>query len=345
MKAVFIGDLQAHAWSQYSRTLIDGMNDRLMDVVTELQRVLTFAFEHKVKVVFILGDVFQERGKLDTMVLNSVYRMIEQFRAAGMRVVLLLGNHDRTPVGEFHSLEVFRGIADVVDEPREMQIAGATVLAIPFLAEAKHTSGWLKSIGSRADLIIMHTAVKGVTLPSGEAWGDGVPLSDIPEEKWTFMGHFHKWTKLRERCYYVGSFLQLNWGEAKDEKVFGYFRDGKISWIPTQGPRFIDVTVEDFNTRTDLKDNFVRVHYHGPVDEAGAVRSYLLDTVGARAVELVFPPHVAMETIKNLDDPRVLDLVSSYVQGAPIADRSNLLDTGRAILQKAEALEDQSEET
>jgi len=344
MKAVFIGDLQAHAWSQYSRTLIDGMNDRLMDVITELQRVRIFAMSKGVGVVCILGDVFQERGKLDVMVLNAIYREIEAFRRVKMRVVLLLGNHDRTPVGNFHSLEVFRGIADVIDEPTDLEIGGYHIAAIPFLPEAKDTSTWLKKLGGKADFIILHTAVKGVTLPSGEAWGDGVPLNDIPD-KWTFMGHFHKFTQLRARCHYVGSFLQLNWGEAKDEKVFGLYMNGKVSWIPTQGPRFIEVTSTEVGARLGLKGNFVRVHYYGPVDEAGAIRSYLLDTVGARAVELVFPPHVAVETIKNLDDPRVLDLVSSYVQGAPIADRSNLLDTGRAILQKAEALEDQSEET
>lgn len=337
MRAFFLGDLQAHAWVQYSQPRADGLNDRLLDVINELHRICRRAVTKQIDVVFILGDVFQERGKLDIMVLNSLYRAVERFGRHKIDVVMLLGNHDRAPVGDFHSLEVFKRIATVVDRPGQLHIHGAVVCAIPFCAEANTTVESLKQYGPGSDLIILHTAVRNVKLPSGELWGDGIALNDIPEKPWTFMGHYHKFTELRKRCFYVGSLLQNNWGE-RDRKVFGQYLDGRVTWIPTRGPIFVEVTAEDFHTRTDVKGNFVRVQWTGPLDETGAVRSYLMDTLGARAVDFAFPPSdFKAEMSERLStDPRVTALLQSYVKMAPMTDRSSLLKIGQLLVAEAE---------
>jgi DNA repair exonuclease SbcCD nuclease subunit len=345
MRAFFLGDLQAHAWSQYSNPRADGLNDRLLDVVNELRRIRRLAIKRQMNAVFILGDVFQERGKLDLTVLNSIYREVDQFRRRSIEVLMLVGNHDRAPVGAFHSLEVFKRIATVVDRPTQVMIGGMRVGAIPFFAEASKTVDYLQQYAN-SEILILHTAVRNIKLASGEMWGDGIALSDIPEKPWTFMGHYHKFTKLRDRCFYVGSLLQNNWGE-RDPKVFAQFVDGRVTWVPTQGPIFVEVTAEDFHTRTDLKGNFVRVHWTGPLDETGAVRSYLMDTVGARAVDFTFPTSdFKTEMIERLStDPRVTALLQSYVQMAPITDRGSLLKIGQLLMTEAERQhEDHAEE-
>ncbi len=94
MRIVCVGDLQTHNWSKFPETNKDGVNLRLLDTVKELDRIRGLCVKNKVDIVCVLGDVFQARNAIEITVLNAVYKAMYAFVDHGMRVILLVGNHD-----------------------------------------------------------------------------------------------------------------------------------------------------------------------------------------------------------------------------------------------------------
>lgn len=347
MKAYILGDLQAHAWSEESITP-NGINARLMDLIRELRRIRKQAIENSVKYVFILGDVFEERGKLDTIVQNSIYREAYKYRKAGIRLILLVGNHDKVPVGDFHSLEVFQDLVTVVAKPAKFDFSGVRVLAIPFMAEPRKVVKVLDKFGKDADIILMHTSVLKVKINEGAKWTEGIPLSAIPKKPFTLIGHDHKRKKIRKRVWHVGSLLHVDKGDEGRTKYFAEYKDGKLEWHPTHGPEFRTIPLSDelFDKVKEKKlkrrklqgvieGHFIDVTYTGKLERIGEIKSKLLKW-GARSVTV-------SPVIKQTDEPTIQEkasvrldkMLTRYVKQLPISDQESALSIGRDILKEA----------
>lgn len=353
MRAYILGDLQAHAWGQ--SVTQEGVNERLMDVVRQLRRTRKKAIKNKIKYIFILGDVFEERGKLDIVVLNMIHREIAACSAQGIEVIIVLGNHDKIDVGDFHSLEVFRNIASIVDKPRLVKADGAKVLVIPFMAEPKKIVKVLKRKGKKADLILMHTSVLNVKLDSGAKWTEGIPLKSIPKKPWTFIGHDHTHKKLRKRVYHVGSLLHVDAGDRGKEKVFAEIhvsrdKEGKkqtqVRWHKTKGPEFVEFKMQYQEkkwkkTLKSIRDrcegNFVKLHYDGPLNMIGKIKRYLERKLHVRSADIL--PVVtasADESLKISTTKRLRTMLKEYAKKhVPEADRDSVVSICNAVIKEA----------
>lgn len=347
MKAYILGDLQAHAWGE--SVTPEGVNARLMDVVHELRRIRKQALKNNVKHIFILGDVFEERGKLDVVVLNMIYREINRMIAKNIEVIIILGNHDKIDVGNFHSLEVFRNIATVIDEPQMLKQDDVKILAIPFMAEPKDVVKVLRKKGKKADLILMHTSVLNVKLDSGHKWTEGIPLKTIPKKPWTLIGHDHTHKQLRKRVYHVGSLLHVDAGDRGKEKVFAEYNSKKhrVRWHKTYGPEFVEFKMQYQEKKSwkkmlkKVKDrcegNFVKLHYDGPLDLTGKIKRFLERKLYARTAEIL--PIVAAssdEPLKVSTTKRLRKMMKQWAQKhVPTDDREQVVALCNNIIKEA----------
>lgn len=260
MKIVLLSDLQAHKWKNYTETDDKGVNLRILDVFNELDRIRKLSIKNGVEALFVLGDIFEARNELNISVLNNVYYALKGYHDSGIRVVLLVGNHDRTGVGKEHALEVFKPFCEIVDQPKTFPMQGGDVLAIPFYPNAKTTQKAIEKFTTKkTKLIVGHTAIQTLKMPNGELWGQGISLKDIPKHVKAVFGHFHRFSELIPgRVYYVGSMIQVDQSDASIDKFFAVYDSGKdiISFHQTKGPRF--VALEFPNVESVLFDDYER---------------------------------------------------------------------------------------
>jgi len=332
MRIFFVGDVQAHEWSTFGTIDVDGVNSRLKDVVVELRRIFKLAKKRKVQNVFILGDIFQDRDKLSVIVTLMLKKVLRQFRKRDIEVFLLKGNHDRTSIGNFSSIDLLSDVATIITEPQHVKLDSAVVLAIPFLPDDRDV---LKSLDmcDNDDAIILHVGIRDA------GWNEGIHLKNIPKNIPTFIGHDHTHKRLRKHVWYVGSMLHVNWSDQGQEKVIAELntKTHKVKWHKTKGPEFTTIFLETIDTHIgDLTNKFVRVLWSGSFGEISKVRDKVRKA-GAIGVE-VTPSVIAAITSQQDTEKKTMKLtklLKKQIKQLPKKDRQETMILGQEILNEA----------
>jgi DNA repair exonuclease SbcCD nuclease subunit len=228
MKALIFSDLHLH--SHKDRI------DRLDDCTKVLDWVFQQAETYNCDYIFFLGDLFHERDKID--VLNYL-RTFECFLKNMMDspherdIFLLVGNHDmyhreRWDVNSIRPLSAIQGI-NVIQSPLSIELGGKRIDWLPHTEDPISELDTLKKEDGAGDILMAHVAVHGAiaNLFYGtkadvivEYDNDMVPVEVSLFDDWprVFLGHYHGGQKLSDTVEYVGSPLQLSFGEAFQQK-------------------------------------------------------------------------------------------------------------------------------
>lgn len=283
MKILFFSDLHAHAHEQFSRRLETGRNSRLQDCLDIIQQVKDLLVSRRdIQAVIFCGDLFHARNKLDVDVFTSVYAQIKGLRnvcdSLGIyEPILLTGNHDQyTRIGEVHSLQPFREIARVIDEPTALSLVhrdtaiGDEVVKIKLYPHTSDVATLKQRIAAQENfhIMVIHQAVKEGRLGPGDITLAEVPLSTadlrLDELKYCFAGDYHK-RQWIGNFHYIGSPLQLTFGERDETKAFTILdtQTWTCEEVHTQAPRFfIFNTLADYEQAKisrDYSKDFVRI--------------------------------------------------------------------------------------
>lgn len=249
--------------------------DRLRDCLKVLDWVFKTAIERSVDFVLFGGDLLHDRQKIDTLTYVETYKILEKYQKEKFSTYLLVGNHDMWLANDCETASVmpFRALNnfDVVAEPKSLKLGGIDWFFLPYthnpiedLAKCKtdfaqtyllgHISidgAKLNSAGSIADVVIEHD-------------GDMVKIdkSLFTKFKKSFFGHYHSYQKLTENVMYIGSPLQLSFGEANDKKhiVLLDGETGNLEFIENKfSPKHLYIKQEDLEkySKEDLEGNFV----------------------------------------------------------------------------------------
>lgn len=356
MKIALVSDLQAHKFRAFNETNEEGVNLRILDVTKELDRIRRISIKNKIETLFVLGDIFEARNELNISVLNNVYYALKGYVDSGMRVVLLVGNHDRTGVGREHALEVFKPFCEVVDQPKTFPMSGGDVLGIPFYPNAKTTQKAIdKFTTNKTKMIVAHTAVQTLKLPNGQLWGQGISLKNFPKHVKGVFGHFHRYAELIPgRAYFLGSMIQVDQSDASIDKFFAVYDSSKdkISFHPTKGPKFVAIDVPNLelgqleNVKTIIQGNFVTVK-SVPIgyQNYGELEKIIRD-MGARHVEWALtvamtpPPLDLASQAQGITHEQV---IKHYVEDTETdLDKEELINVGMDIANQVGDLVDDS---
>lgn len=351
MRIVLVSDLQQHKWRNYPEVDEHGVNLRILDVVHELARIRQMALKNRVDALMVLGDIFESRNDLSVSVLNSVYFALKGFTDAGIRVVLLVGNHDRTGVGKEHALEVFTSFCEVVDKPTTLKMNGDEILALPFFPNATTTKRAIQHFTtSKTKLIVAHTAVQSLKMPNGQLWGQGISLDDIPPHTLFISGHYHRYTELIPgRAYFLGSMIQVDQSDSSFDKYFAVYdsRSAKLGFFETKGPRFVAIDIPSLDPQLlaeiahVCKGNFVTVKSVPPGYADYGVITDALKSLGARHIEfalqipLSIPPLDLASQVQGKDN---MEIVKHYVseQATDNLEEARLIEIGSETVEHVE---------
>lgn len=248
MRVVVIADVHCHQHEQFATTLPSGRNSRFQAILDVIGEVEIFCRKEEVDVLFVLGDVFHSRTKIDVDVYSATWCAFRDLCGAVNRAYILTGNHDQgSKDGRVHSLEAFRAFATVIDLPVIVRANSQLMFAAhPFTTDIDSWKTFIKMLPRDLDFCLFHQGVCEATVGAFDLSVKAeVSYTDLPltKARWVLLGHFHKaqWLGEAQRAGFVGSPIQHNFGERLEEKGFLYFDgiDKRPQFVPTHGPRFV----------------------------------------------------------------------------------------------------------
>ena len=273
-KALIFSDLHVHAHKERI--------DRLNDCVRVLDWVFLQAAEYDCEYIFFLGDLFHERAKIDVM---NYLRTFEVFMkhmihdACDRQMYLLVGNHDmyhkeRWDINSVKPLSAIPGV-HIIQVPLTIRVGGRDIDWLPHTENPiKELEKLKKESGKAGDLLLAHLAVHGAVTNTFygihsdvimEYDNDMIIMDASMFDDWpmTMLGHYHGSQKLNDKVEYVGSPLQLSFGEAFQQKhviILDLETMEKNYVVNDFSPKHLIVTPQDIEAQAyELGGNFVRV--------------------------------------------------------------------------------------
>lgn len=358
MKILIFSDLHIHPHKRST--------DRLDDCIEALDWIFKIAIAKKIKNIVFLGDLFHDRQKIDVLTYQKTFEVFENYLCNNeLNLYLLLGNHDlwhyqKMDVSSVNPLRKLPGIK-VVNSPCALEISDGTedffFGFLPYTHDpiedlkvvekdwkSKVLKEQLKVLGGHISVDgavwnIRHNTTSDVTI---EHDGDMVRVGPDIFKKWdrVFLGHYHAEQKLNSKVEYVGSPLQLSFGEAFQKKHVIIFdtNTNESQYIENEfSPKHFIINEEELD-KYPLEGNFVRLEVEDIADrQMSEVRQRLVESSKVSSLEIKQLPKKEEHIIK--DAKAILykeeEMLEKYVEQANIEglDKATLIKIGNSICQ------------
>ncbi len=281
-KVLIFSDLHVHAHKRSS--------ERLQDCLDTLDWVFKTAIDRGIEDVLFLGDLFHDRQKIDVLTYQRTFEIFEKYLVGMAKPVdeyerinedkppfnlyLLLGNHDLWHLNKWDvsSVNPFRALngVTVIDKPSTLSIGGELISFMPFThdpikdlkeIDKKHSNILCGHIAlHNAKLNVMHGVRSQVSI---EHDGDMTLVDASIFKDWdqVFLGHYHAEQQVSANVEYIGSPLQLSFGEAFQHKhILIYDLETKEKeYIRNKfSPQHFIIHEKD-KDKYPLKGNFIRL--------------------------------------------------------------------------------------
>lgn len=306
MKVLIFSDLHIHPHKRSS--------ERLDDCIKVLDWVLETAKERNIRNVLFLGDLFHDRQKIDVLTYQRTFEVIEKHAKGELNLFLLLGNHDlwhyqKLDISSVNPLRSLPGVQVISAPGAEVIREGDEEFAFGFLPythnpiedlksvekewSAKARKGQMKVMGGHisVDGAVWNVKYKTMSEVTIEHDGDMVRVGSEIFGGWdkVFLGHYHAEQKLNERVEYVGSPLQLSFGEAFQSKhvIVLDTSDGSCEYIEnTFSPKHY-ILKENELSDYDLEGHFVRLEVEDIASrQMTEIRQNLLENSKVSSLEI-----------------------------------------------------------
>jgi DNA repair exonuclease SbcCD nuclease subunit len=247
--------------------------ERLEDCLKALDWVFQTAIDHNIEEIIFGGDLLHERQRIDSFTYMRVWEVLKKHMNGDLRLYLLLGNHDmwyatKWSVSSILPFSALPGV-EVINKPARIKIAGANFDFIPYTHDPIAALKELKKMPGQATYAVGHIALTGAKLNTHghaadvviEHDGDMVVVDPtiFKDYEQVFLGHYHAEQQLADNVEYIGSPLELSFGEAFQKKhiiVFDAGKNEKKYIENTFSPKHLYLKQNQLD-KYDLTNNFV----------------------------------------------------------------------------------------
>lgn len=333
--------------------------ERLEDCLKALEWVFQTAKSRGITEILFAGDLLHDRIKIESFTYMKVFEILKKYCTGKIKLYLLLGNHDLwynedTSVSSTIPFSALPGIHIIGDVCRKT-VAGVKWDFIPFTHDPLAALDTLKEFDEQAPYCLGHLSIHGARLNSAgtqsdvviEHDGEMTPVEPKCFEHYVhvFLGHYHAAQQLG-KVEYIGSPLQLSFGEAHQEKhiIVLDCETGEKEYVVNDfSPKHYYLQLHDLD-KHDLTNAFVTLLTEdiSAVDVAD-LRKELLHAKGAasfnvRQIEqkLDEETHVIKDAIALLlTEDKMLDRYLDEA-GHDGLEKERLLTFGKRIIQHEE---------
>jgi DNA repair exonuclease SbcCD nuclease subunit len=338
--------------------------ERLDDCIKALDWVFESAEENNIKDIVFLGDLFHDRQKIDVLTYQKTFEVFEKYLLKNkFKLYLLLGNHDlwhnqKWDVSSVNPLRNLPGVS-VINEPCVRFISEDYLFGfLPYthdpISDLKKIEKQWKSECKEKEInppkmLGGHIAVDGAlwNVKYGttaevaiEHDGDMVKVGPNIFSKWdrVFLGHYHAEQKLAENIEYVGSPLQLSFGEAFQNKhiIIYDIENNQCKYLKNDFSPKHYIINEDEIDEYELEGNFIRLEVSDISSSSMAdVRKNLVENKKVATMEIK-QSHKKEEHVVT-DAKSILfkedEMLERYVkQTDPDLDKEKLISIGKLII-------------
>lgn len=331
--------------------------DRLNHCLEALEWVFKTARDRKIQNILFCGDLFHDRQKMDIPTYQRTFEIFTKYLSGENHpnIYLLLGNHDmwysdKWDVSSVFPLAAINGVI-VVDKPCVLTIDGYEVGFLPYTHNPIEDLKKI-TIKDKYKLLCAHCAVDGAVwnLRTGttadvsiEHDGDMVKITPdvFSDFDRVFLGHYHGEQKLNKKVEYVGSPLQLSFGEAFEKKHIVVFdmETHETEYIKnTFSPEHYIIPEKQID-KYQLENNFVRIM----VDDIASSEVIQMKTnilkKNVLGLDIKQTPKKIEEEIQSMADAKSIlsqaDMLEIYLNSPEIKigdlNKDLLLEVGRNI--------------
>ena len=255
MKFAFIADIHLSRYGQDKLEDTTGLPERLDSIQNALREVGNYCREHGIEFIIIGGDVYHNKSLVYTIAQNLMLNYFEEY--GDIQFFLVDGNHDLSGKGE-DAVSALRSTANCpnvqwINEPTRLS---PEIICVPY---SRNVSNQVRL--NRSKILISHFGLNEGILNSGMSIVSDLSVKDlIGKYELVLLGHYHKPQEIVQdnfSLYYVGSLIQLDWGEKDDEKRFLVVDSDtlSVSSIPISTyKRHIEIEIDSSNREQALED-------------------------------------------------------------------------------------------
>jgi exonuclease SbcD len=227
MRMVHISDTHL-GFSAYTKVdPASGVNQREADFYNAFVKCVDRTIELKPDLVVHSGDLF-DTVRPQNRAIDVALRQLVRLSEAGVDVVLISGNHSTPRMAETGNIfRIFEHLKNVhpVHEPGVATIVcgDITVHAIPHSTNppmADGVAGVRVSNDTKYNVLALHAGMDGASKYRMDEFNELLITPDqIPTDlDYVALGHFHRFSKVREKMYYSGSTERSGFGEVGQQK-------------------------------------------------------------------------------------------------------------------------------
>lgn len=265
-------DIHAHPWSLFSKVNADGVNSRLVTIMDEFDRAAKVTVNLGGKRVYIAGDLFHVRGKIETVVYNYVLERIRNTAIMhGVKIRIMPGNHDLdgAEVSLFGNATTGLRDDDIHVADTATWFSDDKVAMVPWHNTREGLTATIERLKERLKVagehhfdydLLLHTGINGVIF--------GMPDHGwAPEElaafgfKRVFSGHYHnhKVFDLSDtQVVSIGALTHQTWSDVHSDAGFMTVKNRSFGFHPSQAPRFMDFD-PSISSLLPYVGNYVRI--------------------------------------------------------------------------------------
>lgn len=336
--------------------------ERLEDCLKTLEWVFQTAENRNIENIVFVGDLYHDRQKINVFAYQKTFEIfLKYLENSTKNVYLLLGNHDlwfyeRWDISSVVPLKAIRGVT-VVDRPCTLEVAGHPLSFLPYTHDPASDLSKIKN-SSKHKVLFGHVAIDGAILNtlhntqaevSIEHDGEMTKVSADVFSDWdrVFLGHYHAAQHLNSQVEYVGSPLQLSFGEAfQDKHIIEYDLDTGVKEyiINDFSPKHLIVRAKDVD-KYDLNKNFVKIIVDEIIgSDIVEMRNELSTKYNIATLEIKAVPKEAAEDEHVVEDAKSIlfqesdKLIIKYIEdieknSALTLDKDRLITIGQLIMQ------------
>ena len=298
-----------------------------------------------VKVVFDLGDTFDNRKSMDFNTFNRIDSNYFQ-RLKDYQVHMILGNHCvyYKNTNKINSpellLEKYKNIK-IYSEAEEIVMGKKKFLMLPWINRENQEDVLRRLETSEADICCGHLELTGFEMNPGFVMDHGMDSKLFHRFKRVWSGHFHHRSK-KGNIQYLGNPYQMFWNDYKDTRGFHIYdtESDRLKFVANPYEIFEKIFYDDAKNNynksdvSDYKDKFIKLIVEEKRDyqmfETLVDRLY---NVGAHDVKIV-ETLVDADGIDDadLETKDTMTLLNEYIDEVEISvDKSSLKNVMRSL--------------
>lgn len=272
-------DQHCHSWSAFSSPNEDGINSRLAIILGELKRQARTLLAAGGTDMFLGGDLFHVRGRIEPEVFNPTMDTFREICGMGVKVYAIAGNHDLTGKNSerlgnaMQALDELDGF-QAITEPRLILAGGEKVMMIPWFEDLDELRSLaINSADAQTDLII-HAPLNGVI--------KGIPdhgLDPVEVKMWgyrrVFIGHYHNHRESAKNVFSIGATTHQTWSDPGTKAGFLMVGD-TVEFHESLAPQFVNIDDVGEIDPVSVNGNYVRLRLKdADADDLAAAREAL----------------------------------------------------------------------